>query len=481
MNLDLFLVQKVIQSLLKHEMNTTLTPLDAPLSSSLKSKQKMKEDGNERVKMDHAMEEMEEMEEIEEMEEEMEQVENKMKEKQNRRKLLEVYSMFYDKMNAANVYVNTQKNSGCFEYQETAVDIDSQIPRPKSFLKTYITPEILQYITNESKRILTFECKIKGRLIRLHFIIFKNNPNGNDLISHYKVLAHRVYMWLSMISDKSKCVETLNMYIYLTPFEKKIPATKGQCIGPENANTGYTFRCEKHNEIIIYRQEEWFKVLIHETMHAFGVDFDDSDDLEGITKADEYLKTLFTLPDDVNIKLSETYSEIWARIMNVVFQTYFKSPPSLESQTLYKFKKNIDFYLHLECVFSLYQCIKILDYMGINYAVLTDNSESSKQMVTSFYRENTNVFAYYVLTSILLNNYRDFLPWCANHNGAGLNIFKMKTTKSEFVNLIKLCYKKSDLLKQIVDAEKKVVGDYKKASTNRVLLKTMRMTIVGFD
>lgn len=466
MNLDLFLVQKVIHSLFKNNVNATLTtPLDAPLSSSLKPKTKMKENGKERV------------DEMDEIENEI-QENQKKQEKQNSRKLLEVYSTLYDKMNAANVYVNTQKNSGCFKFQETTVDIDSQVPRPKSFSSTYITPEISQYITNESKRILTFECKIKARLIRLHFIIFKNNPNMNDLISHYKVLTHRVYMWLSMISDKSKCVETLNIYVYLTPFEKKIPSAKGQSIGPENANTGYTFRCEKQNEIVIYRQEEWFKVLMHETMHAFGADFNDS---EGREKADEYLKTLFSLPDDVNIKLSETYSEIWARIMNVVFQTYFKSPPSLESRTLYKFKKNIDFYLHLECIFSLYQCIKILDYMGINYEVLTDDSESSKQMVTSFYRENTNVFAYYVLTSILLNNYRDFLPWCSNHNGAGLNIFKVKTTKSEFVNFIKSCYKKSDLLKQIVDTEKKVVGDYKKASTNRILLKTMRMTIVGFD
>jgi hypothetical protein len=119
--------------------------------------------------------------------------------------------------------------------------------------------------------------------------------------------------------------------------------------------------------------------------------------------------------------------------------------------------------------------------MGINYALLTDGSESSKQIVTSFYRENTNVFAYYVLTSVLLNNYSDFLTWCATHNGGGLNIFKVKATQSEFVNFIKLCYKKSDLLAQIVETEKKVVRDYKKASTNRVLLKTMRMTIIGFD
>ena len=51
----------------------------------------------------------------------------------------------------------------------------------------------------------------------------------------------------------------------------------------------------------------------------------------------------------------------------------------------------------------------------------------------------------------------------------------------QFVKLIKSCYKKTDLLKEIVETEQKVVRDYKKASTNRVLLKTMRMTIVGFD
>ncbi len=454
MNLDLFLMQKVVQSLFQNDANASLMPLQTSpkkiKKESYDAYNQHKENGNEGEKKEN----------------------NK-----DKRKLIEVYSMLYEKMNAANVYVNTQKNSGCFEHQETIVDIASQIPRPKSFSTNYITSEISQYITNEAKKILTFECQIKSRLIRLHFVIFKNNPNVSDLVSYYKVLAHRVYMWLSMISDKSKCGETLNIYIYLTPFEKKIPTAKGDSIGPEHANTGYTFRCEKQNEIVIYRQEEWFKVLIHETMHAFGADFDTRSDAND----DEYLKTLFSLPDDVNIKLSETYSEIWARIMNVVFQTYFKSPPSLESRTISKFKKNIDFYLHLECVFSLYQCIKILDYMGINYALLTDDSESSKQIVTSFYRENTNVFAYYVLTSILLNSYRDFLPWCATHNGAGLHIFKVKTTQTAFVNFIKSCYKKSDLLMQIVETEKKVVRDYKKASTNRVLLKTMRMTIIGFD
>ena len=187
MNLDLFLVQKVVKSLFQQQTQPT-----QPTQPTQTSPKKIKGEDN-----------------------------------KDKRKLIEVYSMLYEKMNAANLYVNTQKNSGCFECQEIAVDITSQIPRPKSFSGTYITPEISQYITNEAKKILTFECQIKTRLIRLHFVIFKNNPNVIDLISHYKVLAHRVYMWLSMISDKSKCSESLNIYIYLTPFEKKIPEAKG--------------------------------------------------------------------------------------------------------------------------------------------------------------------------------------------------------------------------------------------------------------
>jgi len=383
-------------------------------------------------------------------------------------------SLLYEKMNDANLEMNTQKNSGCFKYQETVVDIQSQVPRPESFSETYLTKQMMEYIKNEPKKILSFECKINNRTVRLFFIVFKNN--NFEMISYYKTYAHRVYMWLLMVSKKSTCVETLNIYVYLTPFKKQIPENKSESIGPINANTGYTFRCEKKNEIIIYREEEWFKVLLHETMHAFGNDFHNENETGGLN-----IKRMFSLPDEIIVRMSETYSEIWARIMNVMFQTYFKNPPSLESRNLQQFKKNVDFYLHLESIFSLYQCIKILDFMGINYETLVSDSDHSNKMIKSFYRENTNVFAYYVLTSILLNSHDDFLSWCIKNNGSGLNMFKIKTTQGEFIELIKSCYKKNELLQQIVETEQKLARDYKKSITNRELITTLRMTIVGFD
>jgi uncharacterized protein YeeX (DUF496 family) len=71
-------------------------------------------------------------------------------------------------------------------------------------------------------------------------------------------------------------------------------------------------------------------------------------------------------------------------------------------------------------------------------------------------------------------------------NGPGLNIFKVKATQSDFIELIESCYKKNDLLQKIVETEKKVVRDYQKAISQskdkeKELVTTLRMTIVGFD
>lgn len=466
MNLDSNIIQKTIQSLLTDVTPKVLTTIDIPDIPDIP-------DISELSTISTSASAYEQQEQYDSEENDKEKKHHKKRKSHHH-----AISILYEKMNAANVEMNTQKNAGCFKYQETVVDVQSQVPRPNSLSETYLTREMTDYIKTESKKILTFECTINNRTIRLIFIIFKNN--NFERIAYYKTYAHRVYMWLSMISKKSTCVETLTIYVYLTPFKKQLPANKSESIGPVHANTGYTYRCEKENEIVIYREEEWFKVVLHETMHAFGNDFSTDEGSGGA------IKQMFSLPPGISIRMSETYSEIWARIMNVVFQTYFKNPPSLESRSALQFKKNVEFYLHLESIFSLYQCIKILDFMGVNYQLLIDDSDHSKKMIRSFYRENTNVFAYYVLTSVLLNNHDAFLSWCVKHNGPGLNMFRVKTTQSEFIELIESCYKKNDLLQKIVETEKKVARDYQKAisshsSRDKELVATLRMTIVGFD
>jgi hypothetical protein len=492
MNLDSKLVQKTMQSLLTDVAPRVLTP-DISNVASLTGDGRV--DDHNRVSQHHNHKGHSAF-----------KTHNKRSKKNNKTNKIKIKTMssphsvstehndpiiaLYEKMNAANAELDHENNSGCFKFQESAIDVQSQVPRPETFSDKFLSREMRECIKSDSKKTITFECKINQRDIRLLFILFKHHCSAES-VSYYKTYARRVFMWLRMISLKSICVESLDIYIYLTPFKKRLPENKSEVIGPMNANTGYTYRCEKKNEIVIYRQEEWFKVLLHETIHAFGNDFDkEEEEKEGYNSTMD-LRKIFSLPQDINIQMSETYSEIWARIMNVAFQTYFKNPPSLESRTAKQFKKNFEFYLNLESIFSLYQCIKILDFMGVNYQVLIDESENSKKMMRSFYRENTHVFAYYVLTSILLHNNGDFLSWCMKKNGHGVDIFKVKATQHEFVELIAACYKKHDLLQKIVETEKKVVRDYQKAISGlskddnkddgEQLVTTLRMTIIGFD
>ena len=464
MNLDSKNVQKTMQSFLTNItpklLRTTTSPDISNVVSLMEKNEKKDEKKDEKIKMHSRSHSQLHMD--------------------------SVVNDLYDKMNIANVELTAQKNAGCFKFQESTIEIQSQIPHIDTFSEKYLSREMREFIKYNSKKIITFECKINQREVRLFFILFKHDCYEESVI-YYKTYAHRVFMWLHMISLKSKCIESLDIYVYLTPFKKELPQNKHEVIGPIHANTGYTYRCEKKNEIVVYRKEEWFKVFIHETIHAFGNDFDieildDHDDDD--KKRSKHLKKIFSLPPGIEIRMSETYSEIWARIMNVAFQTYFKNPPSLESRTAKEFKKNFEFYLKLESVFSLYQCIKILDFMGVNYQVLISDSEHSKNMMRSFYRENTNVFAYYVLTCILLHSNNDFLSWCIKMNGSGLDIFKVKTTQDEFIQLIASCYKKNDLLQKVVETEMKVVADYEKADSSNSdnhLVTTLRMTIIGFD
>ncbi|MEY3811249.1 MAG: Chrysochromulina ericina virus [Pseudomonadota bacterium] len=86
---------------------------------------------------------------------------------------------------------------------------------------------------------------------------------------------------------------------------------------PIHINGGVSDLCKPSGRVIVYRKEEWFKVFIHETMHNYGLDFSEMD----ISAANGLLHKMFTIQKDV--KIYESYCEVWARIMNIVFETYF--------------------------------------------------------------------------------------------------------------------------------------------------------------
>ena len=66
--------------------------------------------------------------------------------------------------------------------------------------------------------------------------------------------------------------------------------------------------------------------------------------------------------------------------------------------------------------FAQHQCAKLLRYADLSYDIIATPNETNRAIVAEKYRENTNVFAYYVLTHILLHSPTEFMTWCYQNN-----------------------------------------------------------------
>ena len=111
--------------------------------------------------------------------------------------------------------------------------------------------------------------------------------------------------------------------------------------------------------------------------------------------------------------------------------------------------------------------------MNLNYSHIYSNKKYDISTKKMLYKENTNVFAYYVLKMILLFYYEDFFYWCDKNN---INLFTFKKDKKNldnFFKFIKLKYKGKHLLSNINLIYKK----YDSIVKDEKISNTLRMTV----
>ena len=235
---------------------------------------------------------------------------------------------------------------------------------------------------------------------------------------------------------------------------------KNIILNQEHINTAFTKLC---SEIIIFRQEEWFKVFIHETIHNFNLDFSNMT----TTQCNRIIKNIFHINSNVN--LYESYTEFWARIMNISFISY------TYTKNYNNFIKVFEILLNVEISYSIFQMIKILNYMELTYDEIINNFQEN-------YKEKTNVLSYFIITNILLFNYADFLSWCDRNNN---NLYDFKKTNKnllEFCKFIKNKYN-DEIFLQNINKMNTIFEKYKNKNKNKknkkinYLMNNLRMTI----
>jgi len=301
----------------------------------------------------------------------------------------------------------------------------------------FMVQQITDYIQKTNvTHWLQYTANIRGRTIKVYIMHCADSANigvGNDdpirkgvsikWLNAYRSYVYKIYAWFYFIQpymsrDNVNCSREISIYLYFTPFKKTLPTISGDTLGPATANTGYTCPCsinperyggKTSTEIIIFRHEEWFKVLIHETMHNFELDF--------VTDITTVVRDLFPGIRHAII-LSEAYAETWARLLNVAFYVFYDIYGG--NATAAQYNTAIHRCLPVERTFSLFQAVKILKHMKINVLDILSTDSAVASAVYNKYNEKTNIFAYYIITGMMMFEADEFIKWCAAENKTSL-------------------------------------------------------------
>jgi len=119
--------------------------------------------------------------------------------------------------------------------------------------------------------------------------------------------------------------------------------------------------------------------------------------------------------------------------------------------------------------------------MGLTYKDMYSKTEKSSILRENLYKEKTNVLAYYVIKTILINNYQGFLSWCKNNNFSLLQFKKTLVNQKEFCKFIEKNYKTKSMLNGIVESQHFInnVQEQKTRTTQNLnyILSNLRMSI----
>lgn len=389
--------------------------------------------------------------------------------------LLELY---YDILNAYKYLINAKQSnpSSFYIVNIKKISNSSQISKPNNFNANNFPQNIRIHIEEFSSYEISYSFSLLDRKCKVIFIVEEYNVHTD--LKKFNTYVELIIMWLYILDQyaSKQCSNRVTIYLYFTSLTKELPSSNIHVLDETNVNTAFTTTCPKDSEIVVFRKEEWFKVFLHETFHNFGLDFSKMYNFN-TTKC---ILNIFQVTSDVN--LYEAYCEFWAEIMNALFCSFF----SLKDKTnMQEFLSNAETIINFEIMYSLFQLVKTLGFMGLTYKDLYSTTMQSKVLRETMYKEKSNVLAYYVIKSILMNNYQYFLYWCKTNNFSLLQFKQTPGSQIDFCKFVEKYYKTKSMLENVSNAEDlmrrvKTIQNSKNrndATMKKFLLSNMRMSI----
>lgn len=310
-----------------------------------------------------------------------------------------------------NKFINTLNISNSRSLNISPIEKINAIIKEHLSKSKYIDANIITYISNNINncKIITYENIIHNKKFVFDFIIYsKTNINNLDNIVKNMLVFLQILIKISKnlnnkINECSK--HGISITFFLTPFLKKLNITKDkngdkdkEILGAQNVNSGFNYTCLTSGLIFIYRKEDFFKVFVHESVHGYGIDTALHNNFNQNQNYNKFLDLFTFATKNNNVGINESVTEFWTSLLYLCIASY------QDSNNLYNFIYNFERLYKLELVHALYQICKILNYNGLTY-----NTFINKSKLNAKYRENSHIFSYFIVKTLMLLNHEHML------------------------------------------------------------------------
>jgi hypothetical protein len=192
------------------------------------------------------------------------------------------------------------------------------------------------------------------------------------------IKAVKILSFLKYLNIRNR---TIRVHYANTSFKKKFP--NYAILGPHSVNSGVTTHFLDEAVIIIYREEESDKVLLHELVHYLRLDFAMSGSIT-YTMDQTILNETNVTSDERYINLFEAYTDSIAIIFNSIFNSILTAT-------------NVSDYFYTEVLYMERTAVQILDHFNIN-SIRELYDGSSHNII----EQSSSVLSYYILKLGLL-------------------------------------------------------------------------------
>tara|TARA_E500000178_G_scaffold306339_1_gene318426 strand:- start:5971 stop:7056 length:1086 start_codon:yes stop_codon:yes gene_type:complete len=195
----------------------------------------------------------------------------------------------------------------------------------------------------------------------------------------------------------------LEIHIYPSDFKKEFPLELGDTLDVENINSGVStsYGNTGFKKIVIYRNEEMMKVLVHELLHAYGYGDPDYENFN--------YNRILDVSFDYNLLLNEAFIEFNAVIYNTYLMILERNAvipedgnPSFDRNAELLFEQMIK----QEIMYSINKVAQILKFF--DYKTFEEFQSPNKNNKYKF-REKTSVISYFIVKLFILNNYKRYI------------------------------------------------------------------------